>query len=70
MQLSKSNFKTTLNYLKNNNIPYHINNKTLISFPQTSPQYEQLYCTQTKQINNERNGVSCSTTPIILIHNF
>lgn len=66
MQLSKTNFKTTLNYLKTNNIPYHINNNTLISFPQTSPQFDNLYCTQTICINNDTS----STTPIILIHNF
>lgn len=56
----------TLNYLQNNNIPHIIQNNTIVSFPQTSPQFENLYCTYTKCIHQDNN----LQTPIILIHNY
>ena len=56
----------TLNYLQNNNIPHIIQNNTIVSFPQTSPQFENLYCTYTKCIHQDNN----LKTPIILIHNY
>ncbi len=56
----------TLNYLQNNNIPHIIQNNTIVSFPQTSPQFENLYCNYTKCIHQDNN----SQTPIILIHNY
>ena len=60
------NKKITLNYLQNNNIPHIIQNNTIVSFPQTSPQFENLYCTYTKCIHQDNN----LQTPIILIHNY
>ena len=56
----------TLNYLQNNNIPYFIHNNTIISIPQTSPQFENLYCQYTKCVHNDDSNNS----PIILIHNY
>jgi len=47
----------TLNYLQNN---------TIVSFPQTSPDFENLYCKYTKIIHQDDN----LQTPIILIHNY
>ena len=66
MQLTKQQIKTTLNYLTTNKIPHHIYNNTIISFPQTSPQFDNLYCTNTTCIHNNSNN----KTPIILIHNY
>ena len=54
----------TLNYLNNNNIQHYIQNNIIISFPQTSLQYENLYCTQTQQVHIENDN----QTPLILIH--
>ena len=49
MQLTKQqNKQITLNYLNNNNITYYTNNNTIISFPKTSIQNENLHCTFTK----------------------
>ena len=63
---TKSQHKqTTLNYLTTNNIPHHIHNNTIISFPQTSPQFENLACPHTQIIHQDNNQ-----TPIILIHNY
>ena len=55
----------TLNYLQNNNIPHIIQNNTIVSFPQTSPQFENLYCPHTQIIHQDNNQ-----TPVILIHNY
>mgnify|MGYP003655258619 CR=1 FL=1 len=55
----------TMSYLKSNKIPYHVHNDTIISFPQTSPQFENLYCKYTECVHHDD-----SKTPIILIHNF
>ena len=60
------NKQITLNYLKNNNIPHIIQNNTIVSFPQTSPDFENLYCKYTKCIHQDDNN----QTPIILIHNY
>jgi len=66
-QFFKNENKTkTLNYLKNNNINYTIQNNTIVSFPETSPQFDELYCEYTKVIHQDEN----LKTPIILIHNF
>ena len=60
------NKQITLNYLKNNNIPYFTHKNTIISIPQTSPQFENLYCQYTKCVHNDDSNNS----PIILIHNY
>ena len=61
-QFFKNENKTkTLNYLKNNNINYTIQNNTIVSF-----QFDELYCEYTKVIHQDEN----LKTPIILIHNF
>jgi len=47
-----SNTKQTINYLKTNNIKhFNLLNTLIISFPTTSPQFDNLYCQQTKLIN-------------------
>jgi len=60
------NKKITLNYLKNNNIPHIIQNNTIVSFPQSSPDFENLYCKYTKIIYQDNDP----KTPMILIHNY
>ena len=42
------NKKITLNYLKNNNIKYFKLLNTIVSFPKTSIQNDNLHCTFTK----------------------
>jgi hypothetical protein len=42
------NKQITLNYLKNNNIKYFKLFNTIVSFPITSIQYENLHCIYTK----------------------
>ena len=42
-----------------------IGKHTIISFPQTSPQFENLYCPHTQIIHQDNNQ-----TPVILIHNY
>ena len=61
----KEEEEITMNYLKSNKVPYHVHNNTIISFPQTSPQFESLYCPHTQIIHQDNNQ-----TPVILIHNY
>ncbi len=63
MTLSKlQNKKITLNYLKNNNIKYFKIFDTIISFPKTSIQNDNLHCIFTKYYYIFNN--------VILIHKY
>ena len=61
-QLKFQNKKTTLNYLKNNNIKYFKLFNIIISFPKTSIHNDNLHCIFTKYYYIFNN--------IILIHKY
>ena len=56
----------TLDYLENNSIPYFVHKNTIISIPQSSPDFENLFCKYTKCVHNDDSNWS----PVVLIHNY